>query len=300
MRNGIDLEKGAEPFPGLRLRQLLGRGGFAEVWEAETKKGTTVALKFMSSNRTGSTSKEVRSIQAVQAMLHPNLLRVEQVWSVPDYIIVAMEVADGSMLDLLDLYHEEFRSPLPPEVLFRHLSEAAAALDFLNARQHTFDGKRVGFQHCDVKPSNILLINDVAKLADFGLSTPTIAPLTPYQRCGTPDFAPPEFHRGVVADQSDQYSLAVSFVYLRTGQFPFPPAPQSFLRRLSYTRPEPDLSRLLPAEAAILARALSPQPDERWESCSAMMSALTRTLNGNGHGKSPIVSPSLPVGTTPR
>ena len=47
------------------------------------------------------------------------------------------------------------------------------ALDFLNTRQHTLDGRKVAFQHCDVKPSNMLLIDGSVKLTDFGLSVMT-------------------------------------------------------------------------------------------------------------------------------
>ena len=49
------------------------------------------------------------------------------------------------------------------------------ALDFLNARQHNLEGRRVGFQHSDVKPNNILIVGDVAKLTDHGLATPLTA-----------------------------------------------------------------------------------------------------------------------------
>src|SRR3979409_1808897 len=86
----LDLERGSEPFPGLKLVQLRGRGGFAEVWEARNEKGEPIALKFISSDKTYSTVKEVKSLQALQQLRHPNLLLMHRVWSVPGYIVIAM------------------------------------------------------------------------------------------------------------------------------------------------------------------------------------------------------------------
>src|SRR5262245_64205817 len=93
----------------------------------------------MASRNSTSSAKEMRIIQTVQKLRHRNLIRIEHVWSIPDYIVVAMELAEGSLLDLLDAYQEEFRSPLVPELLIGYMRQAAAALDFLNARRHEFE-----------------------------------------------------------------------------------------------------------------------------------------------------------------
>src|SRR5439155_20575985 len=54
---------GAQPAPGYRLKQVRGRGGFAEVWEADSPTGP-VALKFMISANTTTTAREPRSLQS--------------------------------------------------------------------------------------------------------------------------------------------------------------------------------------------------------------------------------------------
>lgn len=274
----IRLEVGSAPFPGLKLVQLRGRGGFAEVWEAEDVRGDRIAVKFMASENVASSVKEVRIIRAIQKLDHRHLLRVDRVWSLPGYLVVAMELADGSLLDLLDVYQAEYQSPLPPVLIAGYLKQAALGLDFLNARRHPFDGRTVGFMHCDVKPSNLLLVGEMVKVADFGLCTPTVALQSKYGKAGTLDFAAPEVHRGNLAETSDQYSLAVTYYHLRTGAFPFP-APTSFDRAYSYTRPAPDLSRVQRGERRVLERALDLEPTNRWPNCTALMNALSESLN---------------------
>jgi serine/threonine protein kinase, bacterial len=275
----VRLEAGSQPFPGLKLVQLRGRGGFAEVWEAIDRTGKRIAVKFMASRNSTSSVKEMRIIQSIQKLAHRNLLLINQVWSIPDYIVVAMELAEGSLLDLLEGYQSEYSSPLPPSMAVSYLRQAASALDFLNTRRHTFDGRSVGFQHCDVKPSNLLLIGETVKLADFGLCTPTVALQSAYGRSGTVDFAAPEVHRGHLAETSDQYSLAITYHYLRTGAFPFPTPKDGFNRELSYNRPAADLSRVRRAERYVLEQALDLEPTNRFSSCSEMIAGLHNALS---------------------
>jgi serine/threonine protein kinase, bacterial len=291
------LTPGAEPFPGFKLVQLRGKGGFAEVWEAINDKGEVVALKFISSDKTTSTIKEVKSLQAIQQLQHPNLLRMEHVSSVPGYIVIAMELADASLLDLLDAYQKEYKTTIPTDVLAPYMAEAAAGLDFLNTRQHMFEGRKSGFQHCDIKPSNILIVGKVVKLADFGLSAPTTAATNPYAKCGTLDFAAPEIHRGMLSEKSDQFSLAVTWYYLRTGAFPYPAPTDGFRRRYSYARPAPDLGLVSRSERRILERALDAQPERRWESCEVLIRELYYAWmysTGTGQSTSSIIVTSGP------
>ena len=95
MRYAVRLEAGLEPFPGYHLRRLLGFGSFAEVWEAEAADGGRVALKFLPAERQNATPGELRSLQAVRQLLHPNLIRIGRVWCHLGYIVIAMELADG-------------------------------------------------------------------------------------------------------------------------------------------------------------------------------------------------------------
>ncbi len=277
-------EVGAEPFPGYRLLRLRGRGAFASVWESTTPTERRVALKFMSSQsgQTGSTTaREIRSLQCIQALIHPHLLRIHEVWSLPGTIAIAMDLADASLLDLMMLYHDDFEKHVDPEKLYMYLGQAAKALDFLNARRHLVEGRLVGYQHGDIKPNNILLVGDNAFLADYGLATVTSGAITPCPRHGTMEYAAPEVFSGYLTEASDQFSLAVSYYLLRTGAFPFPPPPEPGALKKSFFRPPPDLSNLPPHERPILGKALAAIPQGRYPNCCDFIAALVASHKKN-------------------
>jgi serine/threonine protein kinase len=169
--HAVPLEIGLEPFPGHRLIELLGRGSFAEVWKARASDGRIVALKFLEADLSRSTPAEIRSLQAVRELRHPKLVHTDRVWCHLGYIVISMELADGSLGDLFDVHMAEEARPLGVEHVLFFLSQAADALDFLNTRTHRINGTLVAVQHCDIKPTNMLLFGDEIKLCDFGLAT---------------------------------------------------------------------------------------------------------------------------------
>jgi serine/threonine protein kinase len=271
------LQFGKEICPGYQLRRMRGCGGFGSVWEAEKDDGKMVALKFLPCRDNLIAAQEVRAIQIVRRVHHINLATIDQVWCDRGYVVVCMELADGSLLDLMEAYRTEFGSCLPPRDVCNYLTQVANVLDFLNTRQHLIDGQRVAIQHCDVKPTNLLLYGERVKITDFGLSTVTGCSLRFHRRAGTLDYAAPEIFQGRLSDWTDQFALGVSYYQLRTGLLPFIDTPKTFQR--NYTRPPPELSALTSGERPIIARALAPVPQDRWGSCAEMMSQLTRTLS---------------------
>ena len=278
MSQTLPLQVGMEPYPGCKLRQPLGKGGFAEVWEAEEAKGRLLALKFIPSRDDMSTSREIQAIQAVRKLKHPGLIQIDNVLMNWGYIIVAMEVAEGSLADLLDAYKEEFNTPIVPEQVCMNLAQVADALDFLHDRNHVVEGQKIGWQHCDIKPSNMLLFGENVKLADFGLSSKMVGKRMPHRRAGTLDYAAPEVFRGELTDQTDQYALAVSYCLLRGGKVPFPDTPPKFDH--SYVRPDPDLTMVSDSERPIIARALSVAPQNRWSTCTELIANLAKATCG--------------------
>jgi serine/threonine protein kinase len=270
--------------PGYQLRRPRGRGGFGQVWEAENDKGVPVALKFMPCNRDQGATQELRSIQVVKELSHTHLVRIDKVWCAADNLVVAMELADGSLADLFEIYRAELGTPFPPHHILPLLAQAAAALDFLNNRQHSIKGLWATIQHCDVTPANLLVFGETVKLSDFGLTTTLVEQQKLHYRAGTPSFAAPEVFQGIVSHRTDQYSLACCYCLLRGGRLPFSKVPSTF--QTNYVRPAPDLSMLEPAERRAVARALAVLPADRWPSCRDLILELQKVTSqppvGNG------------------
>src|SRR6266849_11033128 len=100
--------------PGYELVRLRGVGGFGEVWEAEKENGRRVALKFLRcTGARGGAAMELRSLQIVQGLRHRHLIETDRVWCAGAFLMIAMELADGSLADLLDIYREERGGAMP-------------------------------------------------------------------------------------------------------------------------------------------------------------------------------------------
>lgn len=268
---------GGKPlWSGYRLVRIRGKGGFGQVWEVDTADGERVALKFLQCGDHFAAAEEVRNIQRIRQLSHPNFVRIDKVWADRGYVVLAMELAEGSLADLLNVARDDFGGALPSDLVCEHLTQAARALDFLNERQHALEDRPVGIQHGDVKPGNLLLCGDRIKLCDFGLSRVMTDDVVSHRRSGTLAYAAPEVFRGQISRWADQFSLAVTYYELRTGKFPFPPMPTDTSR--SYERPAPDLTHVTEGERTVLARALSVSQHERWPSCSAMMTELSKAV----------------------
>lgn len=274
MRCVSSLRVGKELCADYRLRGLRGRGSFGSVWEAFKADGTAVALKFLPCMDRTTAAQEIRAIQFVSQLRHPHLTPVEQVWCYRKYVVVTMPLANGSLMDLYEACQAELGTPIPPDELCPLLAQAASVLDFLNTRQHMIQGVRTAIQHCDVKPSNLLMFGETVKLCDYSLSSMTTTPYKIHRRAGTWNYCAPEVFRGWLSDHTDQYALAVSYCVLRSGRTPFPDTPQQF--DFNYVRPAPDLTMLSVAERPIIARALAAFPQERWPSCREMLSQLAK------------------------
>lgn len=272
MSQAVLPQPGLETVHGYRICQLLGKGGCGEVWDGEAPDGSHVALKFIPCDNEQAAEREIRSIDAIRALAHPNLVRILHAWRMPNHVGVAMEKAEGTLADLLAAYIQEFKTPVVREQVCLYLAQVADALDFLHKHEQRIDDQVVPVQHREVKPSNMLLFGDTVKLAEFGLAVQTFSWIHAARRTGMVDYAAPELFKGHSSAQSDQYSLAISYCELRSGRLPFPKMEQ-FSGKMPTRRHDPDLSMLSANEQAIVARALDRSPENRWPSCGAFIEA---------------------------
>jgi serine/threonine protein kinase len=264
-------------YPGYRLRDLRCRTGSAEVWEADDEGGKSVALKFRPCADSLSAARQIRSIQTVRGLGHPLLTQVGRVWCGSGCLVIAMELAEGSLLDLLTAYRTELGTPISPNHVCLLLAQAAEVLDFLNTSQHDVGGRRVAIQHRAVKPSNLLVVGDQVKLSDFGFAVVSHSSGESSHPVVASPYDAPEVLQGRVSNWSDQYALAVTYCLLRGDRLPFPEA--SAAAQGDGGRPRPDLSMLSRAEQPVIRRALAPTPYQRWPSCRELIARLERTIS---------------------
>jgi serine/threonine protein kinase len=264
-------EANAEPIVGYRLIEPLGSGGFGEVWKCEAPGGIFKAIKFVFGNLNSldvdgaRAEQELHALNRIREVRHPFVLSLDRIEVVEGELVIVMELADRSLHDAFQDCLAAGLVGIPRDGLLRYIRDAAEALDHMNEKHN--------LQHLDIKPRNLFLISDRVKVADFGL-------VKHLERSGvsglggvTPLYAAPETFGGNISTRSDQYSLAIVYQELLTGQRPFNGKNPRALAQ-QHLHEEPDLRALPQPERPILARALAKDPAKRFPNCLAFLRAL--------------------------
>jgi serine/threonine protein kinase len=257
---------GETPLPGYTLIEPLGRGGFGEVWKCEAPGGLHKAIKFVPSDEANSSlQQEYDAFQAIKSIRHPFLLQLERVELTESELIMVMELADSQLQHRYDECRHMGQPGIPRHELIGYLADAAEALDVISSRH--------GLQHLDVKPANLFLICGRVKVGDYGLVRAETTQASVGNRGFTPRYVAPEVLSGRVDPRSDQYSLALVYMELLTGVYPYPSRSAQQLMLAHATMP-PDLHALGQEDLAPVQIALAKRPEERYTSCLAFIQAL--------------------------
>jgi serine/threonine protein kinase/tetratricopeptide (TPR) repeat protein len=271
---------------GYVLVKRLGSGGFGEVWQAQAPGGIPVAIKIIFRSLDHQDSKnEMQALELIKGLRHPFLLPVLGFWTLQDRLLIAMELADGSLRDRLNACRRAGLPGIPVAELLTYFRGAAEGLDYLH-EQHV--------HHRDVKPDNVLLLGRHAKLADFGMvSALQNRSLVTVSGSGTPAYMPPEMWGGKVSLHSDQYSLAATYAEVRLTRRLFTGS-ELVDQMVAHLQKTPDLAPLAEPEQRVLLRALAKDPGQRFPSCQEFVQALEQALAPAAGVAPPVPPPPAP------
>jgi serine/threonine-protein kinase len=280
----IELKKSPQPVPGYDTVRLIGRGGMGSVMLGrEHKTGRTVAIKtllpeFAVSDK--AMKRFLREIDVASALKHKNIVEFIDRGTHNGVVYLVTEYVNGC--DASRMAENQGGQLRYPDAI----SILAQSLDALSYAHSA------GYIHRDFKDQNILVCGEgqhlVAKLTDFGLaksfthsgmSGVTMAG----EMAGTLAYMPPEQLRNFrdVRPQSDIYAVGMTAYSLFSGTIALDIPKKSSINntiRAIFEQPAVPLKQRAPhlpeAICLIIDRALSKDPNQRWQSAAAMRNAL--------------------------
>ncbi len=260
------------------IRKLLGRGNMGMVFLAhDPVLERDVAIKVMagsSINDAEMRERFEREAKAVARLHHPNIVTIHDLgYDQQGSPFIAMELLEGTDL-------EELVKTNPPSVI-RRLEIVAQVCRGL----HHAHG--AGIVHRDVKPANIFVTEDGAKIMDFGVARWMKSSQTQSGMVlGTACYMSPEQIRGEKVDgRSDIFSVGIVLYQMLTNEklFSGDNIETIFFKTLSQDPPElvmPD-GRNLPELHEIVSLALATGAEDRYSSAEKMSKAIETFLRAH-------------------
>jgi len=282
---------------GYSIIKEIGRGGMGAVYLARHEEtGLEVALKVMlpqvAANK-DATRKFLREAYNTQALEHRNIVQVENLGCSNGTFFLTLEFCDrGTIKDLM----RRNGGPVSIDVACKIMIQALAGLEYAHRAEIPYVelkdgtiGKGRGLVHRDIKPGNIFLSGNTAKVADFGLAKAfETAGLSGHTRTGTAAGTPFFMPRQQVVNFKyskpavDVWAIAASLYYMLTGTYP-----RNFLKNedvwqtVLQTDPVPIRQRkssIPPKLAEVIDAALVDKPSIQIKSATELKLALESVL----------------------
>jgi hypothetical protein len=273
--------------------RLIGRGGFAEVFEVvDTDLQRRLAVKVLRSDlpwSVGTITRFKQEARAIARLNHPNTVPIHFVGEGEGLVYYAMPYLEGRTVT--EVLRAE--GPLSADYALRIVEP------ILDALQHAHDH---GLVHRDVKPDNILLESATGRplLVDFGIVKYLDGPAHLTESgfiVGTPLYMSPEQALGSqsVDARSDVYGMGAVLFQLLTGAPPFEGTDSQEIvgRHIREPVSSASLSRdnVPPWISAIVLRCMAKHPDDRYPTAHAALEAIRAGRAG---------AAADPVGLLPR
>jgi len=262
------------------IKSELGRGGMAVVFRAlDPQVKREVAVKILPSQYLSDAefrSRFEREAQTVATLEHSSIVPLYDYGEDPisHQLYFVMRLMPGGSLS------ERIRhGPMPLAEVARIISRIAPGLDEAHSK---------GIVHRDLKPGNILFDQrGDPYITDFGIAKQLGASGTMTGSVmGTPAYMSPEQARGErdITGRSDIYALGTIIFEMLTGQTPFHADTPIAVALKHITEPVPNIHQvradLPPDSQALIERAMSKDPDVRFESATALADALNAIVKG--------------------
>ncbi len=275
------------------VTRLLGRGGFAEVYEVyDSDLQRRLAVKVLRPDigwTGGMLARFKQEARAIARLNHPHTVPIHFVGEGEGLVFYAMPFVEARSLS------EVLRSdgPLTPEAA---VTLAVPVLDALeHAHQH-------GLVHRDIKPANIVVETATGRplLVDFGIAK-SLDDQSPHHTqtgfvVGTPLYMSPEQALGQsnVDARADVYSIGAVLYQMLTGSPPFEGSTSQEIVGKHLTEPVPVPTRSdvrIPAWLSdVIIRCMAKQPAKRFQSAAAVRDALLAGEAGREPGASSSVT----------